>query len=275
MQQNSPLQEDVVFARPNPDQIRSLGLLAADTHFHTNHSDSNTRVRDALKLADRLGIGIAITDHNCINGVLEAYRLDTGVPVVPGIEVSAEDGPHILLYFYTQRDLTDFYERYVEKNRRSAPYVAIKLTTEEILDARDGYSCVVSEAHPCGYFFLSRGVERCINGECLHREIRTRFDALEVICGGMARAHNLNAVAIAKKHHLGRTGGTDGHLLHELGGVLTCGYANTVEELLDAVLQRKSIVIGHEKNIMQKAIMGTAILPHHLPYAVPILQIRW
>jgi hypothetical protein len=52
MQQNSPFQEDVVIARPDPDQIWSLGLLAADTHFHTNHSDSNTCVRDALKLAD-------------------------------------------------------------------------------------------------------------------------------------------------------------------------------------------------------------------------------
>jgi hypothetical protein len=219
------------------------------------------------------GIGLAITDHNCINGVLEAHRLDTGVPVVPGIEVSAEDGPHIRLYFCTIRDLTDFYEHHVEKNRRSAPYVAIKSTTQEILDARDGYSCVVSEAHPCGYFFLSRGVERCINGECLHQEIRTRFDALEVIWGGW-RDPTTRMRWRSQKHHLGRTGGTDGHPLHELGGVLTCGYVDTVEGLLDAVLQRKSIVIGHEKTtIVHKAVMGTAIPYAPSPYAVSILQI--
>jgi predicted metal-dependent phosphoesterase TrpH len=275
MHHNSPFPDDVVFERPVPDELRCLGLLPADMHFHTNHSDSTTRVLDALKLAGRLGIGLAITDHNGISGVLEAHRRKTGVSVVPGIEVSAEDGPHILLYFYTVDDLTDFYGKYVKEKRRTAPYVAIRATTQEILDAREDYPCIVSEAHPCGYFFLSQGVERCINGECLPQDIRTRFDALEVICGGMARAHNLNAVEIARKHHLGRTGGTDGHLLHDLGGVLTCGHGETVEDLLDAILRRKSIVIGHEKTIVQKAIMGTAVLPHHLPYAVPILRARW
>ncbi|ABN58361.1 MULTISPECIES: PHP-associated domain-containing protein [Methanoculleus] len=267
--------KDIIFQKPLPEEIRHLGLLPADLHFHTRHSDSPTRVRDALKLAARRGIGLAITDHNQVGGVSEAERQGIRVPLVPGIEVSANDGPHILLYFYSASDLRDFYRRHVERNRRNGPFTAIHLDTSEILDRREGYTCIAAEAHPCGYAFLNRGVERCVAGECIGEEVFSRLDALEVICGGMARSHNLKAAGLAAAHGLGRTGGTDGHLLFELGGVVTCAEADTVEELLDAIRAKKTVIIGHERPLYEKAVMGTAVLPHHLPYTVPILQARW
>ncbi|MDN7013671.1 phosphotransferase [Methanoculleus sp. FWC-SCC3] len=267
--------KDIVFQKPLPEEIRRLGLLPADLHFHTRHSDSPTRVRDALKLAAQRGIGLAITDHNQVGGVAEAQRQGIRVPLVPGIEVSANDGPHILLYFYSASDLRDFYRRHVERNRRDGPFTAIRLDTSEILDRREGYACIAAEAHPCGYVFLNRGVERCVAGECIGEEVFSRLDALEVICGGMARSHNLKAAGLAVAHDLGRTGGTDGHLLHELGGVVTCAEADTVEEFLDAIQAEKTVVIGRERPLYEKAVMGTAVLPHHLPYTVPILQARW
>ncbi len=271
---NGCSRETVLFEKPDPERIRKEGLLPADLHFHTNHSDSPTRVKDALKLAARQGIGLAITDHNQISGVLEAERLKTGVPVIPGIEISAGDGPHILLYFFSISDLVDFYSRYVEKNKQKSPYIGISLNTDDILDAREGYPSVAAEAHPCGYAFLNRGVGRCIETGCTREDAFSCLDALEVICGGMARTHNLKAAALARKYDLGRTGGTDGHLLHELGGVVTCAPAGTVEEFLDAVLMRRTIVIGREKNLFAKAVMGAAVLPHHLPYTAPILRAR-
>ncbi|MCE5338771.1 MAG: phosphotransferase [Methanomicrobiaceae archaeon] len=267
--------KDIVFEKPLPEAIRRLGLLPADLHFHTRHSDSATRVRDALKLAARRGIGLAITDHNQTSGVAEAERQKIRVPLIPGIEVSANDGPHVLFYFYSAADLQDFYRRHIEKNRRNGPFTAIHLDTADILDRREDYSCIAAEAHPCGYAFLNRGVQRCIAGKCIDEEVFSRLDALEVICGGMARSHNLKAAGLAVAHSLGRTGGTDGHLLHELGGVVTCAEADTVEELLDAIRKRKTVVIGRERPLVEKAVMGTAVLPHHLPYAVPILQARW
>ncbi|MCK9276848.1 MAG: phosphotransferase [Methanoculleus sp.] len=267
--------KDIIFERPLPAEIQRCGLLPADLHFHTRHSDSATRVRDALKLAARRGIGLAITDHNQTSGVAEAERQKIRVPLIPGIEVSANDGPHVLFYFYSAADLQDFYRRHIEKNRRNGPFTAIHLDTADILDRREDYSCIAAEAHPCGYAFLNRGVQRCIAGKCIDEEVFSRLDALEVICGGMARSHNLKAAGLAVAHSLGRTGGTDGHLLHELGGVVTCAEADTVEELLDAIRKRKTVVIGRERPLVEKAVMGTAVLPHHLPYAVPILQARW
>ncbi len=266
---------DIVFERPLPREIRRLGYLPADLHFHTCYSDSATRVQDALRLAAEQGIGLAITDHNQIGGVVEAQREGMGVPLIPGIEVSANDGPHILLYFYSVSDLRDFYRRHIERNRRDGPFTAIRLDTQEILDRREDYACIAAEAHPCGYSFLNRGVERCVMGSCIGEEVFSRLDAFEVICGGMARTHNLKAARLAAAHHLGRTGGTDGHLLHELGGVVTCAEADTVDEFLDAIQNRESVVIGRERPFAEKAIMATAVLPHHLPYTVPIIQSRW
>ncbi|HOI59370.1 MULTISPECIES: PHP-associated domain-containing protein [unclassified Methanoculleus] len=267
--------KDIIFEKPLPKEIRRLGLLPADLHVHTRHSDSATRVRDVLKLAARQGIGLAITDHNQVSGVAEAKGQKIRVTLVPGIEVSANDGPHLLLYFYSVSDLQDFYRRHIEKNRRNGPFTAIRLDTPEILDRREDYSCIAVEAHPCGYAFLNRGVERCVAGACIGKEVFSRLDALEVICGGMARSHNMKAAGLAAAHDLGRTGGTDGHLLHELGGVVTCAEADTVDEFLDAVRARKTVIIGRERPFVEKAVMGTAVLPHHLPYAVSILQARW
>lgn len=217
----------------------------------------------------------AITDHNQVGGVLEAARQKSPIPLIPGIEVSASDGPHLLLYFYAVSDLADFYSHHIEKNRRSGPFTAICLDTNSILDASEAYPCVTAEAHPCGYALLNRGVQRCVAGHRIDEEVFSRLDALEVICGGMARSHNLKAAELATAHNLGRTGGTDGHLLHELGGVVTCAEADTAEEFLEAVRKRETVIIGQERPIVEKAMMGTAVLPHHLPYTVPILRARW
>jgi len=34
-----------------------------DMHFHTYYSDGNSKVRTVVKKANRLGFGVAITDH--------------------------------------------------------------------------------------------------------------------------------------------------------------------------------------------------------------------
>ncbi|WP_298667885.1 PHP domain-containing protein [uncultured Methanofollis sp.] len=261
---------EVIFRRPTREEVTGPGLLAADLHVHTNHSDAPTRVRDALKFAARQGIGLAITDHNQVSGSLEACRAGTTVPVVPGIEVSADDGPHLLLYFAAPSDLRDFYTRHIERKKRDGPFIAIKMATEELLDAREGYHCVAVEAHPCGYALLNRGIRRGRGSA----GIFSRLDALEVISGGMARMHNLKAVALARRYGLGQTGGTDAHLLRDIGGVVTCATAWTVEEFLDAIVRRKTAVIGQETSVLRKAVMGAAVLPHHLPYTLPILRDR-
>lgn len=262
----------VLFKTPTPEETAREGHLAADLHVHTNHSDSFTRVRDLLRSAARQGVGCAVTDHNQVNGAVEACLAASGVPVIPGIEVSADDGPHLLLYFSVLSDLIDFYRRHIERKKRDGPCLAIKMTTTEILDAREGYHCIAAEAHPCGYVFLNRGMQEGIARGCIESGTIARLDALEVISGGMARVHNLSATDLARTHGLGLTGGTDSHLLRDFGGVVTCAEAENVEEFLEKIVRRKSVVIGQERNLAEKAMMGVAVLPHHLPYTLPILK---
>ena len=82
--------------------------------------------------------------------------------IVPGMEVSAFDGPHILTYFYSPGDLEDFYRKHIEPNRQKAPWLATKLRTPEILDRAEGYNCVMVAAHPYGYLLFNKGLQKCI-----------------------------------------------------------------------------------------------------------------
>ena len=74
--------------------------MPVDMHIHTRHSDAAISIPSLLTRAKHLGTGVAITDHNEIHGVVEACQQSHGVLVIPGIELSSLEGPHILLYFY-------------------------------------------------------------------------------------------------------------------------------------------------------------------------------
>jgi predicted metal-dependent phosphoesterase TrpH len=269
------MMDTILFEKPDIAQISSRGLTAVDMHFHTNHSDSPTTVKDALKLAEKRGVGLAITDHNQISGVIEAYEMRTGVLVIPGIEISAREGPHILVYFYTISEMQEFYDNHIAKNKRESPYLATTLTIQDIIENTEDYNCLTVAAHPYGYSLLIRGVQKCVDGEYLDQKILTRFEAIEVICGSMGRKLNMKAAILASTFEKGITGGTDGHLLNDLGNVVTCSDANDVEEFLTNISRRKNVVIGLEKNILRKSVMAMIVLPKYLKYTIPSLRIHY
>jgi predicted metal-dependent phosphoesterase TrpH len=244
-------------------------------HFHTNHSDSPTRVRDALKLAAVRETGIAITDHNAIGGALEAAERRDGVLLIPGIEISAADGPHLLVYFYSVSEMAAYYARFIRDNKRESPCLAIRLTTEEILASLEDVNCVVSAAHPYGYHLFIRGVQKGIEADYLPKEVISSCDAVEVICGSMTRQLNRKAAELARNADRGITGGTDGHLLADLGGVVTCSAGEDTESFLDAIVRRQNMVIGKEKGPVGKGVMGTVVATKYLKYLIPSLRIHY
>jgi predicted metal-dependent phosphoesterase TrpH len=76
--------------------------FAIDFHVHTSHSfDSLTPPKVAIECARRRGLaGIAVTDHDTINGAIataEANRYDDFL-VIPGVEVKSDLGDVIGLY---------------------------------------------------------------------------------------------------------------------------------------------------------------------------------
>ena len=265
----------VLFRPPDFEKIRKAGLSAVDMHFHTSHSDSWTPVKDALRLARKKGVGVAITDHNEVAGVLEAARSKEDVFLIPGIEIGAADGPHILAYFYSVPDLVDFFRMHIEPSRLNGPLLPICLSTREILEKLGDYCCVTAAAHPCDYILFNRGIMSLLNGGEIEPGILRYIDAYEVICGSMGRGPNLEAAGWARRASMGICGGTDGHMLHDLGNVVTCSFGHDPDDFLDSVAGLETLVIGREKSLPGKAIMGACVLPFYVRHAVPSIRIQY
>ncbi|MDD1670147.1 MAG: hypothetical protein LUQ67_02345, partial [Methanomicrobiales archaeon] len=119
----------VTFARPDIRALREAGYTPVDMHFHTSHTDGLVGIPTLLARARSGGMGCAVTDHNEISGALAACRERGDLPVIPGIEISAIDGPHILLWFYSARDLEDYFLRHIRDRRCGSPWLMTELTT--------------------------------------------------------------------------------------------------------------------------------------------------
>lgn len=240
-------------------EAAGCGALYADMHFHTNCSDSYTDARSLMRLARRRRTGLAVTDHNLIGTLGRIDLDDPEVMVIPGIEVSTSDGPHILVYFYEMDELEEFWEKEIRPRLPPCPWLALRdCTVEGLLDMLEGRSCVTSAAHPMGYLGSDKGLEACIAKGRIPSGLARRLDAYEVLCSGMTRAGNLAARQAADRHGLSYTGGTDGHLLSELGNVVTVCDATDRHGFLDAVSGGRSVVIGREKTVPEKIQTGSA-----------------
>jgi predicted metal-dependent phosphoesterase TrpH len=81
-----------------------------DLHIHTTASDGVLSPAEVVRVAIDKGLeAIAITDHDTTDGVDAALAAAQGarLEVIPGIELSAEEGPrevHILGYYIDHRD---------------------------------------------------------------------------------------------------------------------------------------------------------------------------
>ena len=264
----------VRFERPDWEAIRDSGRMAVDMHFHTNCSDSFTDIDAATKLAAERGVGVAVTDHNLISSLVRIKGRDIPVPVIPGMEVSTSDGPHILVYFYDQDDLERFWYHNIRPRLQECPWLALRdCPTERLLEMLEGESCVVSAAHPMGYLMSNKGVEICIRKGYLDEDIARRLDAYEVLCSGMTRESNRESLMSATMYGIGFTGGTDGHTLGEIGNVVTVSDASEVDSFLDDVVRKRVDVIGLEKTVPKKVYMASASLSRfmmHSPSAIMV-----
>ena len=81
-----------------------------DLHCHTVFSDGTVTPRGMVEQAQQLGLeGLAITDHDTNAGWDQARKAahDLGMPLMPGTEITAQDGRvsvHMLAYLYDPED---------------------------------------------------------------------------------------------------------------------------------------------------------------------------
>lgn len=233
-------------------EVSSLkNRFVADMHYHTHHSyDCRTPVKKIVKQAEALGIAVAITDHNSIAGVLEAYEL--GATVIPGIEICTKEGKEAIAYFYSVRDLENFYNTHLlgfinKKNPLRSSKTGISM--HYLLELLQKERCIIHLPHP-----FAPGPRGSYAFFMKYPELLSMVDSIEVFNEMMSRKTNLAALGWASQLRKGVAGGSDGHILPRLGKGLTVSRASSYQEHLDAIKDRRVEVFGTELKALQRVL---------------------
>ena len=187
-------------------------MIKSDFHIHSRYSPDSLLTIDALIkrcIRKRLGL-IAITDHNSIQGALEA-RENSPFPVIVGEEVTTADG-----------ELTGLFLKELVPKGLSAQ------ETIKIIKSQEG---LVSVPHPFDTF------RRNVISKPVLSEIMPDVDIIE---GFNARntlsSANIKAKALASEHSKPITSVTDAHTSYELGRCYTELAINLSEEITPQAL---------------------------------------
>lgn len=177
-------------------------MIKLDLHIHSQYSeDAIGSPKDIIKSLKKKGLqGMAITDHNTVEGGLKAVKIaPKDFIVIPGIEISTADGHMLALN--------------VEKN--IARNLSIQGTVEKILD--QGGTPIVP------HLFRNMSGIKKEKLKTIHQKINT----IEVFNACSMPKTNLKIAKIAKEFNLGGTGGSDSH------DPAYAGYAYTVVDTTD------------------------------------------
>lgn len=179
------------------DPVR--GMWRIDLHTHTWASpDSKNDPKALVERARAVGLNrIAVTDHNVIEGALEARRLAPDLVIV-GEEIETETGGELIAYFVQEA-------------------VPAHLPVAETIRRLRAQGAVISISHPLD------SLRGSALGEQVTLEFIEQVDALEVFNARCLRAaDNARAAELAQRFGKAVTAGSDAHTLGEVGhGYLT------------------------------------------------------
>ena len=266
--------KNVSFGKPDYEKLKKQGFSMFDIHVHTKYSDGANNVNTILKKAKKLGIGVAITDHNEIIGALKAYTNTFGVKVIPGIELTTFEGSHILFYFTHPRDLEDFYIKHIKDKKLEHPNFTTKVKTKEIIKQSQKYNCILSVAHP---FAPSRvglfsNIKKGHTEESILRELPT----FEVLCGSNLRGMNKKSIEWAWQLNKSITGGSDAHALFEVGKIITYSKAKNIKSFFEDIRNKKNFVVGKEpKNASRLASYSPGVYHNYIRRLKPALKVKY
>ena len=120
----------------------------ADLHVHTNFSDGKFSPEEVVRTARGLGLlAVGLTDHDGVDGINPTKKaaLDTGIEIIPGVEISAgiyEKEVHILGYFLDWKApfLVEIFEN-MRKNRAERMRKMLELLGKENIDIDEKEVC--------------------------------------------------------------------------------------------------------------------------------------
>lgn len=194
-----------------------------DLHIHSKHSsDGYMDIKTILKKAEELKIdGVAITDHNEIEGSIKALEISSNyeIEVIPGTEVETDKGDILALW--------------VKENIESHK-------AEEAIQEIHKKGGLAIAAHPFSSFYLGRvGV-----GE---EAAALNFDAIEVYNSRNFSKMNKKALELARENNCPVTAGSDAHFEEEIGLCLT----TCEKDLRKSIEKGKTGTLAHKKSFIQ------------------------
>jgi predicted metal-dependent phosphoesterase TrpH len=251
----------VLFQAPDLEQLCQNNTVV-DLHFHSHYSDGANSPRQIAERAAQFGIGIAITDHNNIEGAMALDR-EASVLNIPGIEVTSREGAHILLYFYTARSLKQFFDAQIRPHLGKERMSSIGLSMEEIIRRGRLYEAVIVFPHPFSAMYT--GLCNPLFSPERQQALLTSVDGVEVINSGNLKKWNLQSALLGFNLNKIMTGGSDGHGLYQMAKAVTC--APTPPDrtaFLDALKARNSRVVGKEIDLIRKIASNSSKLPANM-----------
>lgn len=230
--------------------------MRLDLHIHTEHSfDSKIDIKSLLLSAREKGLdAIAICDHDTISAIGLARKFSGGITIIPGMEISSQEGPHIIGLFLKDE--------------------IISRNLLDIIDEIHNQDGLVLLPHPfrprCGFI---HGMEKdhTFAGE----EIATtmaKIDLIEVVSFGSSIEELSDTDRFLKFYpNIPQVAASNAHSLHEVGkayvefGDIKVG---TLEEIREALLHASrtlryevyDAVVGWENRVSAQPGMGNRLL---------------
>jgi len=168
-------------------------MYRVDMHVHTTYSraDGLSTPEEVIRFAEQRGMdGIAITDHDTMEGYYASLDVKTRLEVIPGCEISSRDG-HILAY-----------------NIKEA--VPASLTALETIERIHDMGGIAAASHPLD--MRRHGVGMA--------SFSLPFDAIEAR-NGHDLFHNGDAEHHAVDNGYPLIAGSDAHMAKEVGSCYT------------------------------------------------------
>jgi predicted metal-dependent phosphoesterase TrpH len=254
----------VIFEHPNYKELRKEHTVV-DMHSHTQASHDCSAKYDlfAAKLK-QLGIGAAITDHDEIKGSWYIKKKYPKLFIIPGIEVTSKEDKHLLFYFYSHKDLEQFYGKHIsphkKKHRTNLMMIRTTLSYEHLIEEAKKYNAFTVLPHP---LIRVTGMLRSLIRKKDFSIIK-KVDAIEVINSTQKFKANVKAMTWAHFEKKPYTGGSDAHSLKTLGNAVTITRGETVEQFIEDIRKKRNHVIGHPNNFTAEMSNIAAIMRNKL-----------
>lgn len=212
-----------------------LNNYSLDLHIHTNFSrDCLTDPRQLINRALKIGLnGIAITDHNSIEGYL-SLKSENRVHVICGEEIDVDNGEIIALF--------------VNETINPGPL-------PEVLDKIKQQDAISIIPHP-----FDR-LRRHLDPTKISKSDINRINGIEVYNSRIVlwKESFDRALSFAKKNNKLMTAGSDAHFLSELGKSITyVPEFSDEEELRRHLLSRRTLIKGKQNSVLYH--VGTKIV---------------